>query len=80
MINIARRIQKLEGKWLPPSDTEFSRRILARLEAGRKRVQEARQGRGTDRTHRAEDNDISHPGRPTAGRDEQGPSLTEGSL
>jgi hypothetical protein len=40
MKSIDRRIQRLERRLLPEPETESSRRLLARLEAGRRRVRE----------------------------------------
>jgi len=48
MTSIARRIQRLEERFLPEPETEFSRRLRARMEAGRRRLQEARGQSVTD--------------------------------
>ncbi len=42
MKSLIRRIEKLEQHLLPAPETAFSRRLLARLEAGRRRVALAR--------------------------------------
>jgi hypothetical protein len=55
-----RRLEALEKRLLAPEcdrsaqETEFSRRLLERLEAGRRRVAEARERRGLPPTAEAE--------------------------
>jgi hypothetical protein len=45
MKSIARRIQRLEERFLPAPETEFSRLLRARIEEGRRRVREMYGGR-----------------------------------
>jgi hypothetical protein len=40
---IIRRLRRLEDRFCPPVETEPSRLLLARIEAGRRRVAEARE-------------------------------------
>src|SRR5579862_2362457 len=42
MNTLSRRLRKLEERLAPPIETEFSRRLRARLEAGLRRVAELR--------------------------------------
>jgi hypothetical protein len=41
MKTIIRRLRRLEDRFCPPVETEFSRHLLARIEAGRRRVAES---------------------------------------
>jgi hypothetical protein len=40
---IIRRLRRLEDRFCPPVETESDRHLLARIEAGRRRVAEARE-------------------------------------
>jgi len=40
MKTIVRRLHRLEDRFCPPVETEFDRHVLARIEAGRRRVAE----------------------------------------
>jgi len=46
MKNISRRIRKLEERFGPPVETEFTRRLRERIEAGRRRVAQWREQEG----------------------------------
>ena len=40
---VIRRLRRLEERFGPPVETEFTRRLRERMEAGRRRVEEARE-------------------------------------
>jgi len=43
MRTIVRRLRRLEDRFCPPVETEFDRQLRARIEAGRRRVAEAKE-------------------------------------
>jgi hypothetical protein len=46
MKSISRRIRRLEERFGPPVETEFTRRLRERIEAGRRRVAQWREQEG----------------------------------
>jgi ribosomal protein S15P/S13E len=46
MMSMARRIQKMEDRFMPTPQTESSRQLIERIEAGRRRVREYYEAHG----------------------------------